>query len=325
MRAVTYTGAGGNEVIKVGERPDPTPEGDEVLIAASFAGINNGDINQRDGLYPAPPGSPADIPGLEVAGEIVAVGPRVLGRKVGERVMGLVGGGGLADRVAVSERHVVLVPDRLSESEAAATPEAFITAHDAIRGQADLAPGEVLLVNGASGGVGSAAVQIGRAAGAIVVGTSRTEEGRRLITDLGGVATDPADVAETIAEASGGRGADVVLELVGAPNLATDQDVLAFWGRIVIIGVGAGAKAEINLRKLMGVRGRVLASTLRARPSEEKAAAVQAFGREMVPQLARGEVAPIVDRSFPAADIAAAFEHFEKAPKRGKVLLDFTQ
>lgn len=325
MRAVTYTGAGGNEVIEVGERPDPVPEGDEVLVAATHGGINNGDISQRDGLYPAPPGAPADIPGLETAGEVVAVGPRVLGRAVGDRVMGLVAGGGLADRVALSERHVVVVPDRLDDRAAAAVPEAFITAHDAIRGQADLAPGEVLLVNGASGGVGSAAVQIGRACGASVVGTSRTQDGRQLITDLGGVAADPAEVREVIAEVSGGRGADVVLELVGAPNFAADQDLLAVWGRIAVIGVGGGAKTEINLRKLMGVRGRVLASTLRARPSEEKAAAVQLFGREMAPLLARGELEPVIDRSFPVVAIADAFHHFETAPKRGKILLDFTR
>src|SRR5699024_1742067 len=246
MRAVVYTGAGGNEVVRVLERPDPVPEGDEVLVAVRYAGINPADLQQRDGHYPPPPGAPVDIPGLEVAGEVIAVGPRVLGTRVGEHVMGLVAGGGLADRVVVSERHVVAVPTDLTPQEAASTPEGFITAHDAIRSQAGLRPGEVLLVNGATGGVGSAAVQIARAAGARVVGTSRTERGRELIAELGGIPADPAETAEVVERVSEGRGADVVLELVGAPNLATDLENLAVLGRVGVVAVGAGRKHTID-------------------------------------------------------------------------------
>ena len=324
MRAVTYTGAGGNEVLDVVERPDPTPEGDEVLIAVRYAGINPADLQQRDGVYPPPPGAPQDIPGLEVAGEVIAVGPRVLGRSVGDRVMGLVAGGGLADRVVVSERHVSPVPGSLSEIEAAAAPEAFMTAHDAIRSQAGLRPGEVLLVNGATGGVGSAAVQIGVAMGARVIGTSRTEVGRDLIASLGGTPASSDTVADVVAEVSGGRGADVVLELVGAPNMDSNLSVLATLGRVIVVGVGSGAEVSINLRALMGRRGRLLATVLRARPNEEKGMVVRAFEREVLPHLAAGTMRPVVDRSFPVAEVAAAFDHMAHGTKQGKVLLDFT-
>ncbi|WP_019482266.1 NAD(P)H-quinone oxidoreductase [Arthrobacter sp. TB 23] len=323
MRAVIYKGAGGNEVIALSERPDPVPEGDELLVRVRYAGINPADLQQRNGDYPPPPGAPIDIPGLEVAGEVVAVGPRVLGMRVGTRVMGLVAGGGLADRVLISERHVCIVPDNLDDLAAAAVPEGFITAHDAIRSQAALRPGEVLLVNGATGGVGSAAVQIARASGARVIGTSRTERGRELVTSLGAIPADPENVAQIVQDVSAGRGADVVLELVGAPNLATDFAVLAVLGRVMVVGVGAGAEATINLRALMGRRGRLLASVLRARPTEDKAIAVRAFEREVLPHLASGTVRPIVDRVFPASDVAVAFDHVESGVKQGKVLLDF--
>lgn len=322
MRAVVYTGAGGNEVVSVQERPDPEPEGDEVLVAVRYAGINPADLQQRDGNYPPPRGAPTDIPGLEVAGEVLATGPRALGVRVGDHVMGLVAGGGLADRVIVSERHVVTVPETLSAEDAASTPEGFITAHDAIRSQAGLRAGEVLLVNGATGGVGSAAVQIARAAGARVVGTSRTARGRELISELGGTPADPAEISEVVERISGGRGADVVLELVGAPNLTSDLANLALLGRIVIVGVGAGREAEIDLRALMGRRGRLLGTVLRARPTEEKAAAVRAFDREVLPHLADGTVRPVLDTVFPVGDVATAFDHVATGPKHGKVLLD---
>lgn len=323
MRAVTYVGAGGNEVVAVVERPDPVPEGDEVLVAVRYAGLNPADLQQREGRYPPPPGVPQDIPGLEVAGEVVAVGPRTLTVAVGDRVMGLVAGGGLASRVVVSERHVTPVPDGLDDVAAAAVPEAFLTAHDAVRGQAELCPGEVLLVHGASGGVGSAAVQIGRAAGARVVGTSRTAAGRALIAELGGTPAAPEDVADVVAEVSGGRGADVVLELVGAPNLGTCLEVLATRGRIVVVGVGGGARTEINLLHLMTRRARLMGTVLRSRPTEEKALAVRAFEREVLPGLADGTLRPVVDRTFPVDEVTAAFDHLAHGTKQGKVLLSF--
>lgn len=323
MRAVTYTGAGGNEVVELIHRPDPVPEGDELVVAVRYAGINPADLQQRNGHYPPPPGAPTDVPGLEVAGRVVAVGSRVLGLAVGDHVMGLVAGGGLADRVLVSSRHVCLVPDNLDELAAAAVPEAFLTANDAVRSQAALRPGEVLLINGATGGVGSAAVQIARASGARVIGTSRTAQGRELISRLGGVAADSTTVVDIVRDVSSGRGADVVLELVGAPNLAIDLDVLAVLGRVMVVGVGAGAETSINLRALMSRRGRLLASVLRPRSLEEKAVVLRAFEREVLPHLASGEVRPVIDRVFQAEDVAVAFDHVEFGAKQGKVLLDF--
>lgn len=320
MNAVVFTGAGGPEVMRLEERPDPVPGTDEVLVAAAYAGINAADLAQRAGHYPAPPGAPQDVPGLEVAGTVIARGEGVRQWQVGDRVFGLVAGGGLADRVVVHERHVAAVPDRLDEQDAAAVPEVFITAHDAIVGQAGLGLGDVLLVNGANGGVGTAGVQIGVCAGARVLASARSEEARHRLAELGAEPVSPEDFAER-ARAAGG--ADVVLELVGAPNLARDFEALATKGRIVIVGTGAGADAELSLRALMGKRARLLGTVLRARPLEEKAAAVQAFAHEVVPLLADGRASAIVDRVFPAEEAADAFDYMQQPGKFGKVLLAF--
>ncbi len=320
MRAVVFTGAGGNEVIRLQERPDPVPQGGELLVAVRYAALNPADAAQRDGHYPAPPGSPADVPGIEVAGTVLAAGPTALRFQPGARVFGLVGGGGLADRVVVHERHVAPVPERLDDLAAAAVPEAFVTAHDAVLAQAGLRPGELLAVNGANGGVGTAAVQIASVAGARVLGTVRDTELRERVAALGADVVAPAELVEA-ARARGG--ADVVLELVGAPNLGPDLEALATKGRIVVVGTGAGADAALSLRLLMGRRARVLGTVLRARPLEEKAAAVRAFEREVLPHLASGRIGPLVDRVFPADQAAEAFERLEAPGKLGKVLLDF--
>lgn len=316
MRAIVLYG----EELRLEERPDPVPGSHEVLVAAPYAALNPADLAQRAGRYPAPPGAPQDVPGLEVTGRVVACGDAVLGLKVGDRVFGLVGGGGLADRVAVHERHVVVVPDRLDDEEATAVPEAFLTAHDAIVTQADLGLGDVLLVNGASGGVGTAAVQIGKLAGAHVIGTVRSDDARRRLAELGAEAVAPDDAAERVRAAGG---ADVIIELIGAGNLAGNLDVLSTKGRIVIVGTGAGADAELSLRALMGRRGRILGTMLRARPLEEKAAAVQAFGHALLPALADGRARGIVDRVFPAEQVNEAFDYMTQPGKFGKVLLKF--
>jgi NADPH2:quinone reductase len=308
VRAIVIAG----EELRLEERPDPVPGNSEVLVAAPYAAINPADLSQLAGNYPPPPGAPQDIPGLEVTGEVVACGDGVRDWKVGDRVFGLVGGGGLADRVVVHERHVTRVPDALGDDEAAAVPEAFITAHDAIVTQARLGLGDVLLVNGANGGVGTAAVQIGVVAGARVFASARSGHDR--LAELG---------AEAVARVQAAGGADVVLELVGAPNLDGDLDALATKGRIVIVGTGAGAEGEISLRKLMGKRGRVFGTVLRARPLEEKAHAVQAFAHELVPHLADARLRAIVDRTFAADDAAEAFDYMAGSGKFGKVLLAF--
>jgi putative PIG3 family NAD(P)H quinone oxidoreductase len=312
MIAVTFLGAGGPEVMSVGERPDPVPLPSEVLVRATHAGLNPADVVQRAGSYPAPPGSPADIPGLEVAGTVIACGEAVTAWRAGDRVFGLVGGGGLADMVTVHERHVARIPDDLTDREAAAVPEAFITAHDAVFTRAGLALGETLLVNGASGGVGTAAVQLGVAAGVRVLANARSH--REALTDLG---AEPCQLSEA-------RGVDVVLELVGAANLPGSLEALAVRGRIIVVGTGAGADAELSLRALMGRRASLMGTVLRARPMEEKAAAVQAFARSVVPHLAAGRVRPVIDRVFPIADAVAAFDHLAAPGKLGKVLLELT-
>jgi NADPH:quinone reductase len=320
VRAVTFSGVGGNEVVHFGERPDPVPGDHEVLVAARFAGINWADVAQRAGHYPAPPGSPADIPGLEVAGVVQAAGRGVLGWAAGDRVFGIVGGGGLADRVRVHERHLAAVPANLGEDLAAAVPEAYATAHDAIFTRCGLQLGEVLLVTGANGAVGSAAVQLGLAAGARVVASVRSAGTGDALAGAGAIVASPDKIAEQLAALGG---ADVVLELIGAQNLESDLGVLAVKGRIVVVGTPGGAEGAISLRALMGKRASLYGTMLRARPLEEKAAAVQAFARSVVPLLAAGRALPKIDRVFPAAEAAAAFDYLVQPGKSGKVLLDF--
>jgi putative PIG3 family NAD(P)H quinone oxidoreductase len=311
MRAIVFTGAGGAEVMGLEERPDPVPGSDEVLVAATHSGINPADVSQRAGNYPPPPGAPADVPGLEVSGTVVASGENVAEWREGDRVFGLVGGGGLADRVRVHARHVARVPDRLNDEQAAAAPEAFITAHDAAFTQGGLRPGERLLVNGANGGVGLAGVQLGVACGARVLATVRSDAVRERLEGMGAelVALDEV------------RGVDVVLELVGGPNIPADLRALATQGRIVVVSSAAGESVELPIRLLMGRRATMRGTLLRARPIEQKASAVQAFAREVVPLLESGAVEPVVDRVFPAGQAAEAFEHIQQPGKFGKVLL----
>jgi NADPH2:quinone reductase len=320
VRAIVFTGPGGNEVVRLEQRPDPVPGAHEVLVAARWAGINWADVAQRAGHYPPPAGSPADIPGLEVAGEVAVVGPGVHSWQAGDRVFGLVGGGGLADRVIVHERHLAAVPASLKDDVAAAIPEAYITAHDAVFTRGGLAPGEVLLVNGANGAVGSAGAQLGLAAGARVVANVRSPDSARALARAGAQVVTPDTAAERLAALGG---ADVVLELIGAPNLGLDFSVLATKGRIVVVGTPAGEETTISLRSLMATRAGLHGTMLRARSMEDKAVAVQLFARSVVPLLAAGRVTMAIDRVFPAADAAAAFDYLARPGKYGKILLEF--
>ncbi len=297
------------------EHPDPTPGAGEVLVAVQAAGLNGADRLQVLGLYPAPPGSPTDIPGLELAGEVVALGAGATRFAVGDRVMAVVGGGGQAELLTVHERHLLPVPDGVAWDQAGGFPEVFTTAHDALFTQAQLQMGERVCIHGAAGGVGIAAVQLAAATGAHVTATVRREDLWAQVADLG--ADDviaPDDVA--------GRGPfDVVLELVGAPNLADDLRSLAPGGRISVIGVGAGAKAELNLLELMGKRARIHGSTLRARSLEDKADAARRVERHVLPLLAAGAVRVPVHAAFPMAEAAAAYEAFAAGGKLGKIVL----
>ncbi len=324
MRAVVFTGAGGNEVVRLEERPDPEPGSQDVVVRARFAGVNTADTAQRDGNYAAPPGSPADVPGLEVAGLVEACGEGVLAWKSGDRVFGLVGGGGLADRVVAHERHLARIPDGLDERDAAAVPEAFITAHDAIVTQAGLRPGETLLVHGAGGGVGSAAVQIGVSMGARVLGTVRFDAAAELVSSLGAEAIPDEGFVDAVLEKTGRAGADVILELVGAPHFPGNLKALALKGRISVIGTGAGDQVTLSLLSLMVKRAAIRASVLRARSLEDKALAVRAFEREVVPLLASGKIRALVDSVHPAERVTDAFDRMDGPGKLGRVLIEFS-
>ncbi len=319
MRSVVYRGVGGREMVAIEERPDPEPGRFEVVLAPPFAGVNPADVLQREGRHPAPPGWPADVPGLEVAGPVVAVGGGVTSLAVGDRAFGLVGGGGLAERVLASERELVAIPAALDDRTAAAAPQAFLTAFDAVVRQGALAHGDVLLVNGANGGVGSAAVQIGAAMGARVVASVRSEELRPRVAELGAEVM-AADGAFARARELGG--ADVIVELVGAVHMAGDLESLARGGRLVVVAGKPGDEAPVVLRDLMSRRATVVGTTLRSRPPEEKAALVQEFGRRVVPLLASGRATALVDSVFPLDQAADALDHVRAPGKLGKVLLE---
>lgn len=315
--------AGGNEVVHVEERPDPIPGPSEVLVDVAFAGMNPADLQQREGRYPAPAGTVADVPGLEVSGIVVALGAEVARWSVGDRVFGLVAGGGLASRVAVHEGCITRVPDRLSDEEAAAVPEVFITAHDALTTQGSVRSGETVLVHGSSGAVGSAAVQIAGVLGARVLGAVRSEEAARAVGSLGAETVDAAEVARSVPSLTDGRGVDLVLELVGASNLADDLAVLAPKGRIVVVSVASGTRAEVDLLQLMVRRATIRGTVLRARDLDEKADAVAWFANEVVPMLADGRVRPAIDSVFGLDEVHAAFDRLASSGKSGKVLLRF--
>jgi NADPH:quinone reductase len=312
MRAATIRDG---EVV-VAEHPDPQPGAGEVLVRVRAAGINGADIHQRAGHYPAPPGSPQDIPGLELAGEVAAIGPAVLRFEEGERVMGIVGGGGQAELCVVHERQLMPVPAGLSWVEAGGVPEVFTTAHDALFTQAGLTAGERLIVHGAAGGVGTAGVQLGVATGAHVVATVRNAALRDGVAQLG---------AHEVVEPDGFARLgpfDVILELVGGPNLPADLEALATNGRIVVIGIGAGAKAEIHLGALMGKRGTVRASSLRYRALEEKALTARAMERHVLPLFERGSLRLPVAATYPLDAVGEAYERFTAGGKLGKVILE---
>ena len=300
--------------LAIEDRQDPVPAAGQVLVAVRAAGLNGADMLQRKGAYPAPFGSPADIPGLELAGEVVGRGEQVERFAEGDRVMAILGGGGQAELAVLHERAAMPVPEALAWPAAGGTAEVFVTAHDALFSQAGLRPGERLLVHGGAGGVGTAAVQLGRAAGAEVTASVRREELRGEVERLGATAIDPEGFAD--------HGPfDVVLELVGAPNIAEDVSALATGGRIVVIGVGAGAKAELSLLALMGKRATLRASTLRARPLEEKALAMRRVEKEVLPLFESGVLEVPVAATFPLDEVEAAYDRFSEGGNLGKIVL----
>jgi putative PIG3 family NAD(P)H quinone oxidoreductase len=297
------------------EHAEPVPGTGEVLVQVRAAGLNGADRLQVAGFYPPPAGCPVDIPGLELAGEVVALGPGATRFALGDRVMAVVGGGGQAELATVHERHLMPVPDGLPWEQAGAFPEVFTTAHDALFTQCGLQLGERVCVHGAAGGVGIAAVQLAAAAGAIVTATVRSEALRAHVGALGATTViAPDGFAE--------RGPfDVILELVGAPNLPDDLRSRAPLGRISVIGVGSGATAEVNLLELMGKRARIHGSTLRARSLEDKADAARRVERHVLPALADGTLRVPVHATFPMRDATRAYESFAAGGKLGKLVL----
>jgi NADPH:quinone reductase len=299
----------------VEERPDPEPARGELLVRVRAAGLNSADLLQLKGHYPAPPGFPPDIPGMELAGEVVALGPDAGRFEVGDRVMSVLGGGAQAELAVVHERTAMPVPEALDWPAAGGLPEVFTTVHDAIFTQAGLRCGEHLLVHGAAGGVGTAAVQLGREVGARVTATVRREELRAEVERLGANAIAPDGFGE--------HGPyDVVLELVGASNLEENLKSLATGGRISVIGVGGtGPVGEINLLALMGKRARIHGSTLRARPLEEKAIAMRLVEKEVLPLFEQGRLSVPVAETFPLDAVEQAYERFQAGGNLGKLVL----
>jgi NADPH:quinone reductase-like Zn-dependent oxidoreductase len=297
------------------EHPDPSPGPGDLLVRVRAAGVCRGDLMQRDGMYPPPPGTtPPELPGLELAGEAVAVGGGVRRFATGDRVMAVVTGAGQAELAVVPEIVALPVPEGIPWPQAGGFPENYTTAHDALFGQCELALGERVCIHGAAGGVGTAAVELAVAAGCEVVATVRNESLRAGVAALGATAVAPDGFVD--------HGPfDVILELVGAVNMAADLAALATGGRVAVIGVGAGFKAEINLLALMSARGRIHGSTLRARPLEDKATVARRVERQVLPLLARGALTVPIAATFPLSDAAAAYDRFAAGGKLGKIVL----
>ncbi len=329
MKAIVITGVGGPEVLELQDVPTPEPQGDQIRVRVRAAGVNRADLMQAMGGYPAPKGAPTDIPGLEYAGEVDALGPNVAGPlQVGDRVFGIVSGGGLAEWVVTPERMAVRIPEQLDFVQAAAVPEVFLTAHDALDARAEVRSGERVLIHAIGGGVGSAAVQIARAMGCQVFGTTRTPAKLEKAFSMGlgldvGIDVGSESFVEVINTSTRGEGVHVVIDHVGGPLTAGNMEAVATRGRIVQVGLLGGSVTTIDLRILMAKRITLVGTTLRARPVEEKIAATQAFAARVVPWLERGVVQPILDRVYPAESAKEALERVKSNLGFGKVVLTF--
>lgn len=325
MRAIVIAGRGGTEVLEIREVPAPEPRGDQIRVRVRACALNRADLMQARGMYPAPPGAPADIPGLEYAGEVDAIGPDATGPlKVGDRVFGIVGGGGQAEYVLTHERMAVPIPGNLDFVQAAAVPEAFLTAHDALTARGRLAPGESALIHAVGSGVGTAAVQVAHAMGCTVLGTSRTAEKLERARELGldhPIDTSKESFAEAVKTLTDGAGVNVVIDFLGGPALAANLAALAPLGRLVIVGYLGGANAPVDLSTILRKRLTIVGTTLRARPLEEKIAATRRFAEQVVPWLARGLVRPVVDSVFALDEVREAQARMEANAVFGKVVL----
>lgn len=323
MQAVVIEKSGGPEVLKVMNRQVPEPGRGEVRVDVKCTAVNRADLIQRQGFYPAPPGAPQDIPGLEYAGVVAEVGCSVQDLKVGDRVFGLTAGGSYAESVVVHSGTVAPIPDRLTFEEAAAIPEAYTTAYDAMVCQGGLSAGESVLIHAVGSGVGTAALQIADAIGANAVGTTRNEEKLRQARELGlncGVVAKEGRFAEAVLEHFP-HGVNVVLELVGGDYVSEDLDCIATRGRIILVGLLAGRSVDLDLGKVLRKRACIQGTTLRARPLEEKILAGKVLAENIVPLLESGKLRPSIDQVFPLKDAAEAHRYLESNESFGKVIL----
>lgn len=323
MRAVIITRPGDPSVLELREVPVPAPGPGEIRVRVHAFGVNRADLLQRRGHYPAPPDSPADIPGLEFAGTVEVVGPDgAFG--VGERVMGIAGGGTYAECVVVPDGQAVRIPDHMADTTAAAIPEAFITAHDALR-RAEVQAGQWVLVHAVGSGVGLATLQLARALGARVIGTSRTADKLARAARLGldvGLDTSAVDLGQAVRAATSGAGVNAVVDLVGGTLFPRTLECLASQGRLVLVGLTAGRTAELDLGVVLTHRLRIEGTVLRSRSRAEKAAAVAAFAAEVLPLLARETVQPVIHAVLPFAEVAEAHRLLEANATFGKVVVE---
>lgn len=327
MRAVVLRGHGGPDVLKIEEVPAPTPQADEILVKVRATALNRADLLQRMGFYPNPFPADLDIPGMEYSGTVAEVGSRVRKWQVGDAVMGIVSGGAYAEQLVVHERQAMCIPANVPLADAAAVPEVFITAWDALVVQGGLMSGRWALVHAAASGVGTAAIQICKAIGANVIATCSTSKvsackslGADVVVDYKG-----ADFVDAVKSATGGRGVDVVLDVIGGDYLDRNIASLAIKGHIVQVGVMGGGNLSFNLGALMPKRGKISGTVLRARPLEEKIAISQRFGLEVLPMFASGALKPVIDRRYSFAKIAEAHAYMETNANIGKILIDISE
>lgn len=323
MRAVVLEEYGGPEVLELREVPEPTPGPDELLVGVVATAVNRADLLQRLGLYAGPP-MDHEIPGLEFAGRVVERGDRVRDWDIGDPVMGIVGGGAYAERLVVHERQALPVPGSVPLPDAAAIPEVWITAFDALVIQGGLTSGRVALVHAGGSGVGTAAIGIARALGvqvAVTASTAKVDRCRELGADLV-VDYTSEDFVGPVRELTGDHGVDVVLDVVGGDYVDRNLDALAVGGRIVQVGVMGGGSAQVSIGKLLPRRATIVGTVLRARPLEEKIAVSRRFGREVLPLFADGRLAPVIDSRFELARVAEAHQRMADNANVGKILLD---
>jgi len=322
-KAIRIREPGGPEVLELGEIELPNPEPSQVMVEVAAAGLNRADCLQRRGFYPAPPGVPADVPGLEFAGVVESVGDAISAWKPGDRVMGIVGGGSMATRVVTEAAELMSVPKELSLEEAAAVPEVFLTAYDAIVLQGGLQAGQTVLLHAVASGVGTAAIQIASALGATTVGTSRTAHKLPRCTELGlthAVLVEEGQFADTVLAAVP-EGANVVLDTIGAAYLSQNVKVIAKKGRIIVIGLMGGVKGDLALGALLAKRASIHGSVLRSRSAAEKAELTKSFTEEMLGRFATGELKPIIDDVLPMTDVQTAHKRMDANQTFGKLVL----